>query len=340
MKVPFFFGKGGYTMSTKTLTSPSNPTSIHPKQGISWRTIFSQRELIIMSVPLLLYKILFSYVPIIGWTMAFQNFKPAIRSIWKQQWVGFKNFEMLFTGINGERFIRDIGNTLAQSFITLVLSYVCAIALALLLNEVKSIGFKRVIQNITYMPHFLSWIIVAGLVSTMLAVPSSGGIVNEVLIWLHIIKEPIMFLSNPNYFWGVVAGSNLWKELGWNTIIYLAAMTAINPSLYEAADMDGANRFQKMMYITLPGIKATIVVLLIMSIGWILEAGFEIQYFLGNGLVVEKSEIIDIFVLRYGIQMGNYSLATVAGIFKTVVSIILISGANFISGKLGEEKLI
>jgi len=327
-------------MITKTLTSPNNSISLQPKRKGFWGTVISQRELVLMSVPILLYKILFSYVPITGWTMAFQNFKPAIRSVWKQKWVGFDNFVKLFTGINGERFIRDIGNTLAQSFITLVLGYVCAIALALLLNEVKSMGFKRVIQNITYMPHFLSWIIVAGLVSTMLAVPSSGGMVNQVLMTLHIIKEPILFLSNPNYFWGVVAGSNLWKELGWNTIIYLAAMTAINPSLYEAADMDGANRFQKMLYITLPGIKATIVVLLIMSIGWILEAGFEIQYFLGNGLVVEKSEIIDIFVLRYGIQMGNYSLATVAGMFKTVVSIILISGANFISGKLGEEKLI
>jgi len=137
-----------------------------------------------------------------------------------------------------------------------------------------------------------------------------------------------------------VAGSHLWKELGWNTIIYLAAMTAINPSLYEAADMDGASRFQKMMYITLPGIKSTIVVLLIMSTGQILEAGFEIQYFLGNGLVVDRSETIDIFVLKYGMQMGNYSLATVAGIFKSAVSITLVSLANYISGKLGEEKLI
>jgi len=208
------------------------------------------------------------------------------------------------------------------------------------MNEVKNSTLKRIVQNITYMPHFLSWIIVAGLVSTMLSVPSSGGIINDVLMRLHIIKEPIMFLAEPKYFWGIVAGSNLWKELGWNTIIYLAAMTSISPSLYEAAVMDGANRYQKMWHITLPGIKSTIVVLLIMSIGYLLEAGFEIQYFLGNGLVVERSETIDIFVLRYGIQMGNYSLATVAGIFKTIVSIILISLSNFISGRLGEEKLI
>lgn len=320
-------------MATKALASQYRHRSV-------WHTIISQRELILMSVPLLLYKIIFSYVPITGWTMAFQNFKPAIKNTFKQQWVGFDNFVKLFTGINGERFIRDIRNTLAQSVITLVLGFIFAIILALLLNEVKNLGFKRIIQNITYMPHFLSWIIVAGLVSTALSVPSSGGIINTVLTTLHITKEPILFLSNPDYFWGVVAGSNLWKELGWNTIIYLAAMTSINPSLYEAASMDGANRYQKMWDITLPCIKSTIVILLIMSIGYILEAGFEIQYFLGNGLVVEKSETIDIFVLKYGIQLGNYSLATVAGIFKTVVSIFLIAGANFIAGRLGEEKLI
>lgn len=310
------------------------------KSGNFWSTVLSQRELIFMSVPILLYKVLFSYVPITGWTMAFQNYKPAIRNVWDQKWVGFDNFVKLFTGINGERFIRDIRNTLMQSLLTLVIGYIGAIVLALLMNEVKHSGLKRIVQNISYMPHFLSWIIVAGMVSTMLSVPTSGGIINDVLMRLSIIKEPIMFLAEPKYFWGVVAGSHLWKELGWNTIIYLAAMTSINPSLYEAAVMDGANRYHKMWHITLPGIKSTIVVLLIMSIGYILEAGFEIQYFLGNGLVVEKSETIDIFVLRYGIQMGNYSLATVAGIFKTVVSIILISLSNFISGRLGEEKLI
>lgn len=320
-------------MKSKTLNLQKNHRN-------SWRTIILQRELIIMSVPLLLYKILFSYVPITGWTMAFQNFKPSIKNTFDQQWVGFDNFVKLFTGINGERFIRDVRNTLAQSVITLVLSYVFSIILALLINEVKNIGFKRIVQNITYMPHFLSWIIVAGLVSTALSVPTSGGIINTVLMYLHIINEPILFLSDPNYFWGIVGGSHLWKELGWNTIIYLAAMTAIDPTLYEASDIDGANRYNKMWNITLPCIKPTIIILLIMSIGYILEAGFEIQYFLGNGLVVEKSETIDIFVLKYGIQLGNYSLATVAGMFKTIVSIILIAGANFIAGRLGEEKLV
>ncbi|MBB2183972.1 sugar ABC transporter permease [Lachnospiraceae bacterium MD1] len=292
-----------------------------------------------MSIPLLLYQILFKYIPIYGWSMAFQKFKPG-RSMWEQEWVGFDNFKKLFTGINGERFIQDIINTLGQSILTLVLGTVFAIILALMLNEVKDGVFKRVIQNITYMPHFLSWIIVAGIVSVALSAPSSGGFINSALLSLHIIDEPIQFLSKPEYFWGIAALSHLWKELGWNTILYLAAITAIDPSLYEAAEMDGAGRFSKIWNITLPGIRPTIVILLIMSTGYILEAGFEIPYFLGNGLVVEKSETIDVFVMRYGYQMGNYSLAVVAGMFKTVVGIIIVGIVNFIAGRLGEETLI
>lgn len=304
-----------------------------------WATLLKQKALLIMSVPLLLYQILFKYVPIYGWAMAFQKFKPG-RSIWDQEWVGFDNFKKLFTGVNGERFIQDIKNTLGQSILTLVLGTVCAIILALMLNEVKDGVFKRVIQNITYMPHFLSWIIVAGIISVALSAPSSGGFINSALMSLHIIDEPIQFLSKPEYFWGIAALSHLWKELGWNTILYLAAMTAIDPSLYEAAVMDGAGRFRKIWHITLPGIKPTIVILLIMSTGYIMEAGFEIPYFLGNGLVVEKSETIDVFVMRYGYQMGNYSLAVVAGMFKTVVGIIIVGLVNFIAGRLGEETLI
>jgi putative aldouronate transport system permease protein len=173
-----------------------------------------------------------------------------------------------------------------------------------------------------------------------MALSTEGGIINEVLVALGFIEKPILFLANKNYFWWIVMFSNLWKEVGWSTIIYLAAMTAIDPTLYEAAIIDGANRYQKMWHITLPGIKPTIAILLIMSTGYLLEAGFEIQYFLGNGLVVEMSETIDIFVLRYGMQQGNYSLSTVASILKTIVSIILVTASNTVAGKLGEEKLI
>jgi putative aldouronate transport system permease protein len=298
------------------------------------KIISAQRELLWMSVPLLIYKLIFSYGPIPGLLMAFQDFQPRL-GIFGSPWVGLRHFQFLFSNT---RFLRDIRNTLVMSVLSLITGYICAIGLALLLNEVRNIPFKRIIQNISYLPHFLSMVIVAGLVSQVLS--TENGILNDILMFFHLIDEPILFLGDPGKFWAIVVLSGLWKELGWNTIIYLAAMTAIDTTQYEAADIDGANRYQKMWHITLPGIKSTVVILLIMSVGSILSAGFEIQYFLGNGLVVEKSETIDIFVLRYGLQMNNFSLATAAGLFKTAVSIILISVTNFIAGKLGEDRLI
>lgn len=311
-----------------------------PKRKITWNVVKAQRALIFMAVPLLLYQVLFKYVPVYGWAIAFQNYKPGRGSIFNQEWVGFENFVNLFTGVNGERFRRVVINTLGQSVLTLVVGTIGAIALALLLNEVKNLPFKRVLQNITYMPHFLSWVIVASLASVALSLPSSGGFINQALMNLGLVKEPVMFLTEPNYFWGIVAGTSLWKELGWNTILYLAAITAINPALYEAAEVDGAGRWRKMWNITLPGIRPTIVVLLIINCGWILSTNFELPYFLGNGLIAERAETIDVFVLRYGYQLGNYSLAVVAGIFKTIVAIILVGAANQAAKRLNQETLV
>ncbi|MGG4146771.1 ABC transporter permease subunit [Paenibacillus algorifonticola] len=303
------------------------------KQRINWNVIKGQKQLIFMSVPLMLYIILFSYVPVWGWTMAFQDYKPA-RDFSQQKWVGFKHFEFLF---NDDRFWRVLRNTLGMSLINLVLGFATAIILALLLNEIKKVLWKRMVQTISYLPHFLSWVIVTGIVATSLA---SDGIINDVLMRLHLINEPILWLSKGEYFWGVVGASHIWKEVGWSTIIYLAALASIDPALYEAAEIDGANRYRKMLNVTLPGMKSTIVILLIMSIGHIMDAGFEVQYLLGNGLIVDWSETIDIFVLKYGIAQGNYSLATAGGIFKTVVSITMLLLANWTAKRLGEERLL
>ncbi|WP_163877884.1 ABC transporter permease [Paenibacillus favisporus] len=309
---------------------------VDPEIGVSlsWKTLKAQKQLIFMSVPIAIYLIIFSYVPVWGWLMAFQNYRPAL-SFWKQDWVGLQQFRFLF---QDDAFFGVLRNTIAMSFINLVLGFVTAIALALLLNEIKVRFFKRTVQTISYLPHFLSWVIAAGIVATSLSV--DDGIVNTVLMKLHLIDQPVMWLSKGHYFWGIVGLSNVWKEVGWNTIIYLAAITSIDPSLYEAASIDGAGRFHKMRYVTLPGIKSTFIILLIMNIGHILDAGFEVQYLLGNGLVVDWSQTIDIFVLKYGISMGNYSLATAAGIFKTIVSVILVFIANSIAKRLGEERLV
>lgn len=313
--------------------TPGRPGRKPKGKPITWELIKAQKQLIFMSVPLLAYIVLFAYVPIWGWTMAFQDYKPA-KSFGEQTWVGFKHFKFLFTDDN---FMRVLRNTVGMSVINLVLGFTTAIILALLLNEIKKVFWKRTVQTISYLPHFLSWIIVTGIVATSLA---SDGIINDLLLKMHLIDEPIVWLSEGKYFWGIVGASHVWKEVGWNTIIYLAAMAAIDPALYEAADIDGANRYQKMWRITLPSIKPTIVILLIMSIGHILEAGFEVQYLLGNGLVVDWSETIDIFVLKYGIAQGNYSLATAGGVFKTVVSIVMLLIANWTAKRLGEERLL
>lgn len=287
-----------------------------------------------MSMPMVLLKILFAYVPLVGWVMAFQNYKPA-KSFFDQEWVGLDKFKFLFSDAV---FLHDIRNTLAMSLINLVLGFVTSILLALLLNEIKNMVFKRTIQTISYMPHFLSWVIVAGIVQNVLSTDS--GIINDLMLRIGVIDSPVNFLGEPKYFWGIVGASNVWKEVGWNTIIYLAAMSSIDPALYEAASIDGAGRFNKIIHVTMPAIKSTFVMLLIMNIGNVLNAGFEVQYLLGNGPVQEVSETIDIFVLKYGMQKNDYALGTAAGIFKSVISVVLVFGANWISGKLGEDRLV
>jgi putative aldouronate transport system permease protein len=298
------------------------------------KAIVRQRQLLFMSVPIILYVILFSYVPLWGWTMAFQNYRPG-RSFFSQEWAGLRWFKFLFSDTI---FWNSFRNTLAMSLINMVLGYISAIVLSLLLNEIKGIAFKRFIQTISYLPHFLSWVIVTGLVAGMLTV--EDGAINNLLMALGFIKEPVMWLSKSGYFWGIIGGTYVWKEVGWNTIIYLAAIVGIDPALYEAAEIDGCNRYQKMWYITLQGIKPTIIIMLIMSIGHILDAGFELQYLLRNGLVQDVSDTIDIYVLLYGMQNMSYALATAAGMFKNVVNVILIFTANWIAKRVGEERLI
>jgi putative aldouronate transport system permease protein len=304
------------------------------KERSFFEKVVTQRQLIFMSLPLILYVLLFSYVPLWGWSMAFQRYQPS-KGFFEQQWVGIQWFKFLFSDSG---FLKVLRNTLAMSFINMALGYFSAIFFALMLNELKNIGYKRVVQTISYLPHFLSWIIVTGLVASMLAV--ENGAINDFLVSLKIIKEPVLWLSEPKFFWGIVGITYVWKEVGWNTIIYLAAMAGIDPTLYEASEIDGCSRYQKMWHITLPGIKATIIILLIMSIGHVLDAGFEMQYLLRNGLIQDVAETIDIYVLDYGIRMRNYSLATAAGMFKNVVNISLIFVANWIAKRAGEARLI
>ena len=302
------------------------------KRGF-FATLGSQWQLMIMSVPMFLYVLFFNYYPMYFWITAFQDYKPKL-GVAGSKFVGLKNFEWLFGRAD---FINSIRNTLAMSVINLVFGTVAAVLLAVLLNEVRNRKFKRTVQTVTYLPHFLSMVIVVGMAQNLFA---STGSINELLMGLGLVKEPVFFLGEGKYFWWMVGVINVWKEVGWGTIIYISAMTAIDPCLYEAASIDGAGRFQRILHVTLPGIKSTFVILLIMNIGHLLEAGFEIQYLLGSGLTRDFSTTIDIFVLEYGTEKLNIGVATAAGMFKSVVAIILLVGANFVAKRLGEDTLI
>ena len=302
------------------------------KRGF-FSTLGSQWQLMLMSVPMFLYVLFFNYFPMYFWVTAFQDFKPGL-GVLKSPWVGLQNFEWLFGRAD---FINSIRNTLAMSVINLVFGTVSAVLLAVLLNEVRNRKFKRTVQTVTYLPHFLSMVIVVGMAQNLFA---SSGSVNELLMGLGLVKEPVFFLGEGKYFWWLVGVINVWKEVGWGTIIYISAMTAIDPCLYEAAAIDGAGRFQRILHVTLPGIKSTFVILLIMNIGHLMEAGFEIQYLLGNSVVIDWSETIDIFVLKYGVSKQQYGVATAAGMFKSIVAIILLLAANFTAKKLDEDTLI
>ena len=270
------------------------------KVKITWKEIKRQKFLLICSVLFVIYGVMFYYLPLGGWIMAFQNYKPK-DGLLHSAFVGLDKFKFLFTDAV---FLRVIRNTLAMGVLNLVTSFIMAIVFAILLNEITSRIWKKSVQTISYLPHFLSWIIVTGIMHDAL---STTGIINEILMKLHLINTEINFFAHQKYFWPIVAFANLWKETGWNAIIYLAAITAIDPCLYEAASIDGAGRWAKIRYITLPGIKSTIMILLLMNVGNVLNAGFEVQYLLGNGLVQNVSQTIDIYVLKWGISQ-NLSL--------------------------------
>lgn len=307
-----------------------------PRSRITWADIKRQKSLILLTIPFIVYALVFNYLPLAGWAMAFQDYKPknGLFGSERAEMLGMANFIELFSD---EIFLRVIRNTFCMGFINLITGTVCSIMLAILLNEVRNRHAKKAVQTISYLPHFLSWVIVIGIARDVLS--PETGIINQLLVQLNILDAPINWLAYPKYFWGIVAGVNIWKEVGWGSIIYLSAITSINPDLYEAASIDGAGRIRKIMHVTIPGLKPTIAILLLINLGNVLNQSFEIQYLLHNDLVVRVSQTVDIYILKYGISQGDFSLGTAAGIFKSVVSIALVAIGNFVSKRLGEETL-
>ncbi|WP_405156192.1 ABC transporter permease [Paenibacillus sp. FSL K6-0108] len=296
-----------------------------------------QKWLFVLMLPAFIATLLFSYGPMFGLYMAFTNYQPGGGSFFYQffhaEFVGFQWFEYFFT--TGD-FYRVMRNTLATSLLTLFFGFPAPIILALVLNEARQGFFKRFVQTVSYLPHFISWVIAANIVITLLA---SDGMLNNILVLLGIVKEPVAFLQNGPLFWWIIALSNMWKEMGFSAIMYLAAIASINPELYEAARVDGASRFKQMWHITLPSMRPTIVILAILAVGGILNAGFEQQYLLQNNTVLEYSEVIDIYAYKYGLQNSMFSYGAAVGMFKSVVAFILVLIVNRISRKVNDQAL-
>ncbi|QDH20574.1 sugar ABC transporter permease [Saccharibacillus brassicae] len=291
-----------------------------------------QWDLQMMVIPALLFIFVFSYIPMYGVLMAFQDYS-LFDGFSGSAWVGFKHFEMFF---NAPEFWTVIRNTVAISLLKLLVGFPAPILLALMLNEVRSRAFKKIVQTISYLPHFLSWVIVSGFVMSLLS--TENGSVNMLLQTANLIKEPINFLSLPQYFWTILVTTGVWKEIGFASIVYLAAIAGVDPHMHEAAAMDGAGKLRQIFSITLPAIMPVIIVFLILAIGNLLSAGFEDILLLGSNPVLrDVGDVLDTYVYRTGIQNNRYSYATAAGLFKSLLGVLLLVGANYAARKSGNS---
>lgn len=304
---------------------------IKKKQRITPALLWRQRYLLFMSLPFVIWVIIFKYIPLWGWTMAFQEVKPATFAtpIWDRKFVGFDNFTKAF---HDRLFKQTMINTLGISVLQIAIGTLVAITFAVLLNELVFTRYKKITQTISYLPHFVSWVIIASIAKNIF---NDGGVMDTLVGGnLHLMS------TNSPLIWAVIIFIDCWKEMGWNAIIYLSSMAGIDPGLYEAAQIDGANRFQKVWHITLPGIRPTIIVLLIMSIGGALNVGMERQMLLSNPLVQDHTMVLSWFSYLRGIGNSDYGLGTAIGVFQSVVGVTLLLIANKIAGLVGEDRLI
>ena len=308
-----------------------------PKHKVPLRTrLWDQRYLFLLMVPAVVWVLIICYAPMTGLYMAFTNYRPSLNGyfadLFGAKFVGFQWFDYFFKN----DFWMIMRNTLATSLLTLLFSFPAPIILAVMLNELKSIRLKKFIQTASYLPYFISWVIAANIFLTFLA---GNGLINDILIGLGLTQERILFFQHGPYFWWIMAIANTWKGMGYNAIIYLSAISGIDQQLYEAAEVDGANRVKRIWHITLPTIRPTISILLILAIGGILSTGFEQQLLMGNNAILNYSDVLDTYAYRYGLAKGMYSYGTAVGLFKSIVSFILVMSANKITAKLNDSAL-
>ncbi|WP_270494404.1 ABC transporter permease [Eisenbergiella porci] len=294
--------------------------------------IWNCRWLYVMLLPVLLYYIIFKYVPMYGITMAFKDYN-VFKGVFESPWCGFDVFQKIFDNKN---FWLVVRNTLSLNLLTLAVSFPLTIIVSLMLNEIMSAKFKKVTQSILYLPHFVSWVVVAGIATNLFS--QQGGTVNHILNMLGVSSIP--FLSDEGWWIFTYVICNVWKEIGWGTIIYLAALTGVDESLYEAAYLDGATKFQRLIYITLPSIKSVIVTMLILQISKMMTIGLDAPLLLGNNKVINVAEVISTYTYRLGIESAKYSESTAIGLFQSVINIIILFAADKFAKAIGEEGII
>ena len=288
-------------------------------------------ELYLFILPTIIYIFIFNYLPMYGVIIAFKDFIPS-KGIWGSQWVGFKHFTRFFESYYFWELIR---NTIGLSVYRLIVSFSFPIVFALMLNQVQKFKYKKFVQTVTYAPHFISTVVLVGMINVFIS--PRGGLINIIINLLG--GETILFAAEPKWFKTLYVFSGIWQELGWNSIIYLAALAGISPALYDAAQIDGANKIKRVWYIDIPGILPTIIVLLILSIGKIMNVGFQKAYLMQNPLNLESSEIISTFVYKVGLLDAQFSFSTAVNLFNTVINFILIISVNAIAKRVSEISL-
>lgn len=319
-------------MSSELLATEIKPTT----EGRARKSGFSKEmrknyDMYLMLVPAIVYYFIFSYTPMFGLVIAFKDYN-IFKGVWESDWVGLSNFKEM---LNFPGFYDMVRNTLVLNVLSLIFGFPAPIILALMLNEVRQKMFKRVTQSLLYLPHFMSWIIMGGIIYNLLS--PQYGFVNMVLEKLGF--EKIFFMVSESWWITTYVGSGIWAGAGWGTIIYLAAMTAIDPSLYEAAVVDGAGRWRKIVHITIPGIMPTVIILLILNLGHLVSIGYEHILALQNPMVGRVSEVISTFIYNVGIKQANFSMTTAVGLLQSVINLILILGANYFARAMGKEGL-
>lgn len=317
-------------VTTLILDIPTVPLHKHRKL----QKIFRQRYAYIMLMPALICTVLFSYLPVSGWIMAFTDYKVG-KSMWSAPWTGLKQFKNFF--LDSGDALPIIRNTVVMNVFSILIGLGTAFVFAILLNEVRNRPFSKLVQSASFFPYFMSWVVLYAVIYSLFSMGS--GAINETLTSLGVIKEPLNILGNASYSWLLIVAVNTWNSLGYNSVIFIATIAGIPKEMYEAAEIDGAGRFSKVVYVTIPHMIPTLVILLIMNSGWIFNSGLDQYFVFTNPTNMETMEVFDYYIYRYGMKLFNYSYATAVGIVKTLVSLILLIFVNKLSRKYSSKSI-